>query len=325
MSVASISHRVRLVEWQAVAADRMAPLVAEEADRWQRLLDWDTAPHWAEVEARRRRGAALGFVAMDDAANVRGWCHYSVRDRGLRLDALNADNDHIAEMLLDRLLTGPALTFIERISVWLFTDQHTLTQALRARGLSVDRYWWLGRELNPVAPPALQGVRQWRPEDSFATAALLGRAYESPAETRPFAPLGTPEQWFGYLNELTRGVHGTILPEASLCVPAGPDRLSAVAIVTKVNENTAHIAQLVVDAPMRRKRLGQQLMQAATAAAARAGCRRVTAVVGGSNRPARSLFEGARYQTMGSLLAAGMLQPRRSTSVAPPGVSMTRR
>jgi ribosomal protein S18 acetylase RimI-like enzyme len=277
-------------------------------------------PRWQDVEQRRRQGIALGFVAMDDATNIHGWCHFSVRDRALRIEAFVADNDDIAQMMLDRLLSAPALTFIERVSAFLFTDHHSLVHALRAKGLSVDRYWYLGRELNTVAPPALQGLRRWRVEDGLATAALFGRAYEPQVPTRPFAPLGTPEQWFGYINELTRGVHGAILPEASVCLTAGPDKLTAVAIVTRVGESTAHLAQLVVDPQMRRKRLGMQLMEMASAAAARAGCRRLTVIVGGVNRPARSMFENeARFRVMGSLLAAGTLTPQRAVQRRSPG------
>lgn len=325
MNVVSFPQRVRLVDWQTLAAERMAPLYAAETDRWQRLLDWDMNARWEEIEQRRRQGMALGLVAVDDAGTVHGWCHYSVRDRALRVDTFDADSDHIAQMMLDRLLSAPALTFIERISVFLFTDQHSLAQALRARGLSVDRYWYLGRELNPVAPPALQGVRRWRIEDGLATAALLGRAYNPQVDTRPFAPLGTQEQWFGYINEITRGVHGTLLPEASICLQAGPDKLNAVAIVTRVSEATAHLVQLVVDPQMRRKRVAMQLMDTVSAAASRAGCRRLTVIVGGANRPARSMFENeARFRSMGSLLAAGTLQPKRAERGLPSMAALRR-
>lgn len=176
--------------------------------------------------------------------------------------------------------------------------------------------------MSPLAPPA---VRVWRPEDLPATAALFQRSYEARAETRPFAPGGTAEVWLGYVSDLARGNGNALLPEASLCVPEGPDRVLAVALVIRVAENTAHLAQLVVDPQTRKRRLGLQLMELACAAAVRAGCRRMTVTVGGSNRVARSLFESSRFQTMASFLSGGTLQPRRSTSVAPGGAVITRR
>jgi ribosomal protein S18 acetylase RimI-like enzyme len=79
------------------------------------------------------------------------------------------------------------------------------------------------------------------------------------------------------------------------------------AIVTRVAESTAHLAQLVVDPQFQGRRLGAQLMELASAAAARAGCRRMTLIVGGSNRRARSIYEAARFHAMGSFVAAGAL------------------
>jgi len=53
-------------------------------------------------------------------------------------------------------------------------------------------------------------------------------------------------------------------------------------------------------------------MDMASVAAARVGCRRLTVIIGGANRPARSMFENAaRFQRMGCLLAAGTLQRRQ--------------
>ena len=314
MNIVSFPQRLRLADWQALAAERMAPLYADEVDRWQRLLDWDTTARWQDIEVRRRQGGAQGLAVVDDSGVVRGWCHYAVRDRVLRLDTFVTDEEAVAEMMLDRLLSVPALAYIERVSAFLFSELSGLPQLLRFRGLSIDRYWYLGRELNTVAPPALPAIRRWRPEDALATAALLGRAYEPGAETRPFAPLGTPEQWLTYVNDVARGAHGTLLPDASFCLPAGPDRLSAVSLVTRIGENAAHLVQLVVDPASRRRRIGQQLMDMATAGAARTGCRRVSVIVGGSNRAARAFFDAARFRTMGSLLAAGTLQPRRATA-----------
>ncbi len=325
MNVVSFPSRLRIVEWQTLAAERVAGLYAEETDRWQRLLDWDTSRRWEAIEGRRRQGAASGWAVLDETGVVRGWCHFNIRDRVLRIEAFNAEDETASQLMLDRLLSAPALAYVERVSMFVLCDVDGLTQALRARGLSLDRYWYLGRELNPVSPPSLQGIRSWRLEDVQATAALFGRAYEKTVETRPFAPLGTPEQWSAYAGELFRGASGALLPEACLCLPAGPDKLSAVAIVTRIGENTAHLAQLVVDPALRRRRVGQQLMDLASAAAARQGCRRMTLIVGGANRPARAMFDAARYRTMGSLVAAGTLQPRRGSGTVASGLGGMRR
>ena len=317
---------MRIVDWQSLSADRVALLYAEESERWQRLLDWDIAPRWSEIERRRRQGLEAGLAVVDDAGTVQGWSHFAVRDRVLRIDTLNAGSESVGQVLIEHLLSSRALAYVERVSLLAFADAAGLTQALRAAGLSVDRYWYLGREATRVSPLSPPGLRGWNAQDVHATAELLLRSYEPTAESRPFAAGGSREQWVEYVTALTRGdISGALMPDASLCLPEGPDRLAAVALVTRTAEGAAQIAQLVVDPTKRRRQLGTQLLELASAAAARAGCRRVSMMVGGSNRPGRALLEAARFKTMGSLLAAGALQPRRSTSVAPVGAFMTRR
>jgi ribosomal protein S18 acetylase RimI-like enzyme len=318
-------QRMRPIDWQALSADRLAPLYAGEVDRWLRLLDWDTAGRWEDVERQRRQGLAPGVAVLDEAGVVHGWSHYTVRNGALRIEAFAAASEPVAQLMLDRLLNDQALVFITRVSLFAFSEAPGLVAALRRKGLSVDRYWYLGREIARTPPP-MTDARGWRIEDLPATAALLARGYEARVETRPFAPGGTIEEWTAYLRELLAGSpSGPLLPEASLCIPGGPNRLSAVALVSRIADATAHLVQLVVDPEMQRRRLGLQLMECVSASAARAGCRLLTVHVGGSNRRARSLFEASRFRTMGNFLAAGTLQPRRSTSVAPGGAVMTRR
>ena len=76
---------------------------------------------------------------------------------------------------------------------------------------------------------------------------------------------------------------------------------------------------------MRGRQLGKQLLEMVCAAANQAGCGRMTLFVGGRNSRARSLYESSRFEMMANFLAAGTLQPRRSTSVAPGSIVITRR
>ena len=318
---------MNIVDWRTLSSDRMAVLFAEEARRWSNDLEWDTAIRWQAIERERRLGIASGLVVLDETGTaVLGWSHHQVRHRALEIYTLSASSDAVAQALLDRMLSATAPAGIERVSLFVFSDAANLAQTVKARGLAVDRYWYLGRDLQRVAPASLPDMRGWRVEDLTTTAALLSRAYEAGADARPFAPGGTPDDWMNYLNDVSRGTrYGTFQQDASFCITAGPSRLVAVALVTGISDSTAHLAQLAVDPQMRRRRVGPQLMEIACAAAARAGYRRITVQVGGSNRNARSLFEGSRFTTLGTFVAGGALQPRRSTSVAPGGAVMTRR
>ena len=155
---------------------------------------------------------------------------------------------------------------------------------------------------------------------------LLSVAYGGPDEARPFAPRGTADEWQEYVGQLTGATGcGALIPDACVCIPGGPNRVTAVALVTRIAETTAHIAQLAVDPQVQGRHLGAQLLDLACASAEVAGCRRVTLFVGGRNSRARRMYETARFEPMASFLAGGTFQPRRSTRVAPSGAIMTRR
>jgi ribosomal protein S18 acetylase RimI-like enzyme len=326
MTLSEFPSRPRAVDWRLLAADRAAVLIADEVDRWARLLEWETAAQWRDIERARQAGIAPGVAVIDENGAVAGWSQYHTRNQVLHIAAFAARSETVANLMLDHILSGPALAFVQSVMLFAFTDAPGLAAALRQHGLSVDRYFYMARDLTRSAPLSLPDLRCWRPEDLQATADLLKRSYEPRCETRPFAPGGTPAEWADYAFRLTKGNGcGEFDTDASLCIPAGPGRLMAAAIVTRVSENTAHLAQLVVDPQLRGRRVGVQLMELACAAAARGGSRRMTLLVAGSNRRARSLYETARFQPRGSFICGGTLQPRRSTSAAPPGAVITRR
>jgi ribosomal protein S18 acetylase RimI-like enzyme len=307
MTLLTFPNRLRVVDWRTLPSDRMRMLYAAEADRWSRL-EWDTAAEWHEVERSRQVGTASGLAVLDEAGKVVGWACYHMRNRALQIGVFNAASEAVTDALVGQMLSEQTLAFVEAVTVFVLSDAPGLTAALRKKGLSVDRYWYLGRDLARTPPPALSDIRGWRFDDIPATIDLLSRGYTGTSESRPFAPGGLPEEWSEYVHRLTGGLGcGALLPEASLCIPSGPGRIVGLAIVTRVAESTAHLAQLVVDPQFQGRRLGVQLMELASAAAARAGCRRLTLIVGGGNRRARSIYEAARFHAMGSFVAAGAL------------------
>lgn len=318
--------RLKAVDWRTLPGDRMAAVYRTEAERWSSALEWDTAKDWVELERARLLGTATGVAVIDDADVVHGWSYYLVHHRTLQIGAFVSDSEPAAQLMLQRVLAPDVLQAVDAVTFFAFADAQGLAAALRSLGLSVDRYWYLGRDLQRAAPTPLAGMRLWREDDLLATAELFGRAYDRADEARPFAPHGTAAEWTEYAAQLTRGAGcGSLLSQACLCLPGGPNRLQGVALVTRIAQSTAHLAQLVVDPQMQGRRIGIQLLEFACAAATQAGCRRLTLLVGGRNSRARSLYEGSRFEVMGSFLAAGTFQPRRSTSVAPGGAAMTRR
>ena len=318
--------RLTPVDWRTLPADRVAALYATEIERWGSALEWDTAKDWEEVEKGRQLGTVAGVVIINETGAIAGWCYYIIHKRALQIGSFIASSDVAAQAILDAVLRDEIRASIDTVTLFAFADAPNLAAALRLRGLSVDRYWYLGRELQRTAPPRLPDVRKWRLDDIQATAELLGRAYDSRDESRPFAPRGMAEEWTDYIQQLTVGSGcGHLMADVSVCVPGGPNRLLAVALVTRISDGTAHLVQLAVDPQMRGRHLGTQLLEIVCSAANLAGCTKMTLFVGGRNSRARSLYESHRFETMASFVAAGSLQPTRSTSVAPGGAAVGRR
>jgi ribosomal protein S18 acetylase RimI-like enzyme len=318
--------RLTSIDWQTLPAERVRPLYAAEIERWSSALEWDTGRDWEDVERGRQIGTVSGVAVADETGAIVGWCYYLVHKRALQVGSFIASTDAVAQLMLDAVLSDERRASVDTVTLFAFADAPNLAAALRLRGLAVDRYWYLGRELERLAPPRVPDVRRWRVDDLQATAELLGRAYEGRDEARPFAPRGMAEEWSDYIAQLTTGTGcGRLMSDVSVCIPGGPNRLMGVALVTRIADGTAHLVQLAVDPQLRGRRLGKQLLEVACAAANQAGCGRMTLFVGGRNSRARSLYESSRFESMASFLAAGSLQPRRSTSVAPGSAVMTRR
>jgi len=297
-----------------------APLVAE-VDRWATTLDWDTAANWAEVESGRQLGTINGVVLFDERETVVGWSYYLVHNCALQIGGFIAPSLPGAQAMLDAILTDRVLSSVESVTFFALTDVPGLGPALRSRGLSVDWYWYLGRDTQRVAAPRLDDVRKWRPDDARATAELLSRAYTAIDEARPFAPGGGSAEWFEYVGQLVEGRgYGVLLPEACYCISGGPSQLLGVALVTRLDENTGHLAQLTVDPRAQGRHLGRRLLDLVCASAAQASCGRVTLFVGARNSRARSLYETSQFEVMASFLSAGMLHRagRRASHPARP-------
>ena len=318
MSRPGFGPRLTASDWRTCPTDRMNLLYAAETVRWASVLEWDTTQAWEEVERGRTLGTVPGLVVTDEHDGIAGWSYYLTHQGALQIGGFVADSEPAAQLMLDRILGRGALDEVQAVTLFAFADAPGLAGALRARGLMVDRYWYLGRDLERRPPMRTADIRPWRRDDVEATAELLARSYERTDEARPFAPRGTPEAWREYVTQLTAGAGcGTLMPEASFAIAGGPGRLLGVALVTRVASTTAHLAQLAVDPQHRGNRVGTGLVELACSSSAQAGCRRLTLLVSGRNSRARGLYEMLRFETVASFLAAGTLQPRRSTRAAP--------
>ena len=147
MTLSEFHPRPRAVDWRVLAAERVAPLLAEEADRWARFLDWDCSAEWTAIERARQTGIAPGIAILDENGAVAGWSHYQTRHHVLQISAFSARNETIAQLMLDQILSVPALAVVHSVSFFAFADTPGLASALRQHGLSVERYFYMARDL----------------------------------------------------------------------------------------------------------------------------------------------------------------------------------
>jgi ribosomal protein S18 acetylase RimI-like enzyme len=315
---------IACVDWRHADPERVAALYRAEIGRWA-TLGWDTAASWRTIEAGRRLGTLPGLLAIGSSGAIVGWTFYLLHGATLQIGGLLAASASATDLLLDGVLSGALASRAQAITVFAFADAPGLAGALASRNLAVDRYAYLVKPLDAPPRGACSGLRAWRGTDAEATATLLSRAYPGAEAARPFAPRGAMAEWREYVGQLTQAAGcGTLMADSSVAVPDGPDRLAGLVLVTRLSASTAHIAQIAVDPGARRRGLGRLLVDEACDRARRAGCDRITLLVGQGNSRARRLYETSGFVETASFVSAGRVQPLRSTSVAAGGNAITR-
>jgi ribosomal protein S18 acetylase RimI-like enzyme len=155
----------------------------------------------------------------------------------------------------------------------------------------------------PQVVSGFGGTSPWNASDLPAAAALLQAAYSAQGG-RHFAPDGTFDAWFKYTRGIVeQGGCGTLDLSATRCVRGDRD-LEALALVTAIAPETAHLAQLAVRPDCRGRGLAARLVQDAIGSAARAGKTALTLLVGEHNEAARRLYASTGFEERGSFVAA---------------------
>jgi ribosomal protein S18 acetylase RimI-like enzyme len=308
-------------DWRDVSPGRMAPLYAAEVARWASLLEWDAAASFEQVELGRRLGHVRGVLAVA-GGSVAGWSFYLADEQRLQVGGFVASSEACSEAMLSAIFGSEPASTAAATTFFAYSDAPGLAAALRRRGQTVDRYFYLARDLAVAVRYPLRDARRWNAADTPAAAELMQRAYKEPDAARPFAQGGGRPDWIEYVTQLTTASGcGDLVEEACVSLPLGPDRLAGLALVSRIAPSTAHLVQLATDPSVRRRGLGSALLLAACSGAHRCGFRRMTIMVSGKNAIARRLYEGAGFEVATSVIAAGSNQPLRLTSAAGRGVA----
>jgi ribosomal protein S18 acetylase RimI-like enzyme len=298
---------IACVDWRQADREHLAALYRAEIGRWA-TLGWDTTASWHTIEAGRQRGTLPGLLAIEAGGAIVGWTFYLLHGPTLQIGGFMAASPCVTDLLLDGVLAGDLASRAQAVTLFAFANAPELAGALATRDLAVDRYAYLVKPLAAQAPSASKGLRGWRSTDAEATATLLACAYPGADAARPFAPHGEMAEWREYVGQLTTAAGcGTIMADSCVALPDGPDRLAGVVLVTRLAAATAHIAQIAVDPLAQRRGIGRLLVDEACDRARRAGCDRITLLVGGRNARARRLYDTSGFVETASFVSAGRL------------------
>jgi ribosomal protein S18 acetylase RimI-like enzyme len=298
-----------LRDWRDADSALLRSCYERERQSWQEELGWDTTWTWATVERARASWSLPGLVAFDEAGAIQGWA-FSMKDGStLHIGGLVAASPPVTSALLERLLDSPvpaggAACFIRHRAPGLL-------EALASRGFEIERFLYLSRPLAPADTRPVAGFHSpatsWNDRD-FTGAARLMQACYSAGAGRHFAPSGTIGEWAKYLSGVVQQAGCGLIDRDATRVQRVAGTLQALALVTSIHPETAHLAQLVVHPDWRGCGVATRLIREALACAARAGRRAMTLLVGERNESARRLYASLGFSERATFVAARTLE-----------------
>ena len=287
-----------LLEWSSLPAGTLRVLYEREASRWRSVLGWDTTSSWATIEAARVGWALPGVACCDRKGLVRGWAYFMRRGDVVEIGGLVADGPDVTAALLDAIVhdaAGP-------ISGFVFATAPGLREALSERGIGIERFSYLTRPTNRIPfGRSNAGLRRWRTEDIDFSAALLRDAYGDAG--RLFAPDNSLIEWRTYVqNLLAYSGCGVLRPDLSRVIESN-GHVAALALVTSLASDTAHLAQLAVSPEARRHGLARALVADTLKSAHAAGYPQLSLLVSNHNTSACRLYDSWGFSERGEFIA----------------------
>jgi ribosomal protein S18 acetylase RimI-like enzyme len=300
-----------LRDWREADAGLLRSCYDTEQRSWRDDLGWDTAWTWTTVEQARTTWGLPGVLALDDDNTVSGWAFYMHQGATLHVGGLVASTGAATAALLDGILD--AVGDSEPVACFIRDRAPGLSAELLSRGFDVERFLYLSRSL-PARPPAVSlrrgGIQSGNAlscaftEADHSSAAVLLRAAYSPASGRHFAPNGTLAEWENYVAGVVGQGGCGVFDDAATGVVRDAEGLQALALMTSIAPETAHLAQLAVRPDCRGRGLASTLLHHGMASAARAGKRSMTLLVGEHNATARTLYGSLGFIERGSFVGA---------------------
>lgn len=278
-----------IADWRDIPAAQLAPVLAQERERWLAALHWDYSRTLADIERARVSGRLPGFVALDGQRIV-GWTYFLSHRQTLLIGQLWSTQPQGTRLLVDAVLATPDAQASPTIIGFGFFDAPRATDVLRAAGFVVEPYLYLSRDLSRPMERPRRDCGSYDPHANRDVAHLLRGAYLTSPPNRPFALGGSEPEWVEYVTQLTLGNGCGVFDAASSVLRDDGRAIEGVAIVSAIAGDTAHLCQLAVNPGARRIGLGVDLLATACGRARQNGRARMTLTVASSNTAALALY-----------------------------------
>ncbi len=319
----SAPPQLEILDLRHFSAAQLAPLLRDQAARWQRRLQWDytrastllldyidsrVLPGFVALHSGRIVGYA--FAVYEAAKAVVGDVYAFNETESLA----NPICETLLHHLLDLLLASPGVDRIE--SQLLMFPTGALASPFLARGFrpcprlfmicdlggsntlgapGLDFQTWAGTESTPN--PLLQ---PWRPEFYNPAAALIHHCYTGHIDSTINDQYRSVQGAQRFLHNIIRFPGCGVFDTESSWVLRNPDTLAldAILLCSRVRGDVAHITQLCVSPALRGHGLGQMLLRHCAEDIRKRGVKTLSLTVTETNAAAVTLYERNGFKTL---------------------------
>jgi GNAT superfamily N-acetyltransferase len=308
--------QLEILDLRHFSAAQLAPLLRDQAARWQRRLQWDYTrasnllldyidsrilPGFVALQSGRIVGYA--FAVYEAAKAVVG----DVYAYGETESLTNPICETLLHHLLDLLLASPGVDRIE--SQLLMFPAGALASPFLALGFRACPRMFMICDLdtagldNPragtefTANPLLQ---PWRPEFYNPAAALIHRCYTGHVDSTINDQYRSVQGAQRFLHNIIRFPGCGVFDTDSSWVLRNPDTLAldAILLCSRVRGDVAHITQLCVSPALRGHGLGQMLLRHCAEDIRKRGIKTLSLTVTETNTAAVKVYERNGFKTL---------------------------
>ena len=313
----------------------LSHLLGEEARLWRQRLRWDYRQSIELLSSYLDSRILPGFVAVERATGeVRGYC-FSVYETQKAVVgdvfSVGEDRQQLNLLLLNHLL--PMLQHtpgVDRVESQLLLESDALQESFHEHGFSSHSRLFMEVELpdlrellpenglvkrpeepQPQLPQGLKLIR-WTPPNYQPAGDLIHRAYEGHGDSHINDQYRTVQGSLRFLHNIVRFPGcGIFDAEDSFVIrDERSHQLEAIALVSKVEPDVAHITQLCVSPRRKGFGLGRMLLRHVATQLASKHMRAITLTVTEANAPALHLYESLGFTRRLTFCANVWIRPR---------------